>query len=168
MYDGPARYDRCQRPRGGQGAARPDVAGAPVQRGATAGVCYVPMDLASVRRPLGAAALVALTATVAVAETPDEAPQYTLATWTARDGLPSSYVLSLAQDREGYLWVGTTAGLARFDGDRFTAWPRSGPMPMPSPLVRAICPARDGTLWFVAGSFGVDRKSTRLNSSHRL
>src|SRR5262245_12511412 len=54
---------------------------------------------------------------------PVEAPQYTMASWTARDGLPSSYILSLTQDRDGYLWVGTNAGLVRFDGKRFVAWP---------------------------------------------
>jgi ligand-binding sensor domain-containing protein/signal transduction histidine kinase len=32
--------------------------------------------------------------------------------------LPSSAVLSLAQTRDGYLWVGTLKGLARFDGER--------------------------------------------------
>ena len=36
-----------------------------------------------------------------------------------RDGLPSNSVQALAQDAEGYIWVGTNQGLARFDGLRF-------------------------------------------------
>ncbi len=78
-------------------------------------------------------------------------PQYTLATWTARDGLPSSYVISLAQDRDGYLWVGTSAGLARFDGRRFVTWPRNQNLPSPTPLVYSVTPTRDGGLWIVFG-----------------
>ncbi len=36
-------------------------------------------------------------------------------------GLPSSYVNQLAQDRAGYLWIATADGLARFDGVEFTS-----------------------------------------------
>jgi len=35
--------------------------------------------------------------------------------WTADEGLPASSVTSLAQTPDGYLWVGTYNGLARFD-----------------------------------------------------
>src|SRR5262245_32242798 len=82
----------------------------------------------------------------------DAPSQYTLTTWTARDGLPSSYVLSLAQDQDGFLWVGTNGGLVRFDGQRFTPWPRSGTFPSPLPLIYAVCHAHDGSLWVAAGS----------------
>src|SRR4051812_32169807 len=37
-------------------------------------------------------------------------------TWTERDGMPHNAVLALATTRDGYLWVGTYEGLARFDG----------------------------------------------------
>ncbi len=35
-------------------------------------------------------------------------------------GLPSSYINQVAQDRSGYLWLATADGLARFDGVQFT------------------------------------------------
>ena len=35
------------------------------------------------------------------------------------DGLPSSTVWKLAQDRDGYIWIGTADGLARYDGVGF-------------------------------------------------
>ena len=39
--------------------------------------------------------------------------------WQTRDGLPQSTVNTILQTRDGYLWVGTSGGLARFDGVRF-------------------------------------------------
>jgi len=35
------------------------------------------------------------------------------------NGLPQNKINALAQTRDGYLWVGTLKGLARFDGVRF-------------------------------------------------
>jgi signal transduction histidine kinase/ligand-binding sensor domain-containing protein len=42
--------------------------------------------------------------------------------WTSKDGAPTanSGRRSLAQDAEGYIWLGSSAGLTRFDGSRFT------------------------------------------------
>src|SRR4249919_2728256 len=38
------------------------------------------------------------------------------------DGLPSSGLTSLALDRDGYLWIGTRDGLARYDGVGYTVF----------------------------------------------
>lgn len=38
---------------------------------------------------------------------------------TIDDGLPSMYIYDIAQDVETYLWIGTEAGLSRFDGYNF-------------------------------------------------
>ena len=46
--------------------------------------------------------------------------------WKAKDGVPPS-IISMAQTDDGYLWLGTAAGLYRFDGVRFSAFvPREG------------------------------------------
>ncbi len=87
---------------------------------------------------------------------------YTLTSWTTRDGLPSSYLLSITQDRDGYLWAGTNAGVVRFDGQRFSPWPRSGAFPVPSTLINAIFATSDGTLWIVAGSSIVREKDGQV------
>lgn len=42
--------------------------------------------------------------------------------FAADAGLPASPVWALAQDRTGFLWVGTEGGLVRFDGREFRAW----------------------------------------------
>ena len=47
------------------------------------------------------------------------APTYSLREWHVQDGLPHEEVYGLAQDRTGYLWIGTTGGLVRFDGAYF-------------------------------------------------
>src|SRR3546814_17495182 len=90
------------------------------------------------------------------------------------DSLPSDTVMSLAFDRAGTLWVGTRAGLAKFQGGRIqrVAMPIEG-----TPLLYSTSLIGDD-LW-VGTAQGVyvrapdgrwsqpeDRKSTRLNSSH--
>ena len=46
-------------------------------------------------------------------------PSYRVDVWRTDDGLPQSSVTSIIQTREGYLWLGTFGGAARFDGVRF-------------------------------------------------
>src|SRR5262245_10252112 len=43
-----------------------------------------------------------------------------------RDGLPVSYVVAAAQDRDGFVWVAGPAGLSRYDGTGFTTIYRGG------------------------------------------
>ena len=48
----------------------------------------------------------------------------------SKQGLPQISALAITQDRQGYLWVGTQAGLARFDGVQFTTFnPENTPGP---------------------------------------
>jgi len=42
--------------------------------------------------------------------------------WTQADGLPSDMVTAVTQDSDGFLWIGTAAGLTRFDGQEFVQW----------------------------------------------
>jgi len=48
--------------------------------------------------------------------------QYLHDVWTIDQGLPQNGVLAIAQGRDGYLWLGTEAGLVRFDGVTFTTF----------------------------------------------
>ncbi len=45
--------------------------------------------------------------------------QYGHDVWQIENGLPQNTVTSITQTRDGYIWVGTHEGLARFDGVRF-------------------------------------------------
>jgi len=53
--------------------------------------------------------------------------------WQERDGLPQNTVLAVATTRDGYVWVGTYEGAARFDGVRFTLFSRA---PRPVSAIR--------------------------------
>ena len=52
---------------------------------------------------------------------------YTSRTWQTEDGLPHNVVQAIAQTPDGYLWVGTPSGLARFDGVHFTTFDAKTP-----------------------------------------
>ena len=81
------------------------------------------MPLSPIRHPAVVVLLLLLglgAAWPASALDPDKAfHHYVRNNWSIEQGLPQISALSLAQDRQGYLWVGTQAGLARFDGNRF-------------------------------------------------
>src|SRR3954466_11783928 len=47
--------------------------------------------------------------------------QFTHTAWSAKDGIPGP-VRAIAQTQDGYLWLGTEAGLYKFDGLRFTPY----------------------------------------------
>jgi signal transduction histidine kinase/ligand-binding sensor domain-containing protein len=50
---------------------------------------------------------------------PSASGEYLIRQWTSNDGLPQNSVIAMAQTTDGYLWLATFGGLARFDGVRF-------------------------------------------------
>src|SRR5258708_3758330 len=48
--------------------------------------------------------------------------QYAHTAWRIQDGVFSGAPKVIAQTADGYLWIGTTSGLMRFDGVRFVPW----------------------------------------------
>src|ERR1044071_6007797 len=42
--------------------------------------------------------------------------------WQTDQGLPDNFITSMAQTPDGYIWVGTFNGLARFNGSEFVAF----------------------------------------------
>ena len=61
------------------------------------------------------------------------------------DGLPSSVPIALAQDRDGFLWLGTEDGVVRYEGGRHRRW--SAGDGLPSAYVQRVVAAPDGALW---------------------
>src|SRR6266700_4572682 len=73
--------------------------------------------------------------------------QYGHTAWKIREGFPKSYVTSMAQTPDGYLWLGTVNGLFRFDGVRGVSWMPPAGEQLPSDVIRKLFVARDGRLW---------------------
>ena len=73
--------------------------------------------------------------------------QYGIDTWTTEQGLPQNVVRAVRQTRDGYLWVVTMDGLARFDGVRFTVFDRSNSSGLSTSRFLAIHES-GGDLWF--------------------
>src|SRR5262249_47630576 len=74
--------------------------------------------------------------------------QYAHTAWTSRDGfLPGTSAQTVAQTADGYIWIGTDAGLFRFDGLKPTGWQPPAGNSLPSNDVRRLLTGRDGTLW---------------------
>ncbi len=83
--------------------------------------------------------------------------RFSIKVWQSDEGLPQNSVHAIAQTRDGYLWVGTREGLARFDGVRFTPVeePRVGELRQG--WITALLAARDGSLWIACDTRGVLR-----------
>ncbi len=80
-----------------------------------------------------------------------------LTAWTEHTGLPPGEILAMTQDVQGFLWLGTSAGLVRFDGARFVAWGSRGEPPLRARTVPALVAARDGSLWVGFGAGGISQ-----------
>jgi signal transduction histidine kinase/ligand-binding sensor domain-containing protein len=72
--------------------------------------------------------------------------------FTVEDGLPSNVVNAIVQTRNGFLWIGTDAGLVRFNGRRFIPIYFRAPQPAPQGIVRALAEGPDGDLWVGTGA----------------
>jgi ligand-binding sensor domain-containing protein/signal transduction histidine kinase len=82
----------------------------------------------------------------------DQGRWFALHTWGARHGLPENAIRALLQGRDGYLWIATHAGVARFDGIRFTVFDDRHHGPLKEIEIQALAEGQDGSLWI--GSFG--------------
>jgi signal transduction histidine kinase/ligand-binding sensor domain-containing protein len=100
------------------------------------------------------------------ADLPGVVRDYTITSWGQRDGFPLGSTWAIAQDDDGYLWIGTDAGLFRFDGVRFLPWTPPEADPPLRGSVRSLLAAHDGSLWIGFGEAGravrVQRGQTRI------
>jgi len=73
--------------------------------------------------------------------------QYIHTSWKVRDGFAAGRIFALAQTADGYLWLGTTGGLYRFDGVRAVDWRPPAGQSLPAGRILALLTASDGSLW---------------------
>ncbi len=83
-------------------------------------------------------------------------PAYLGSSWTTAEGLPSNTIRTLAQTPDGYVWVGTDAGLVRFDGVHFTVFGLQDGLQ--STKVSSLLVDRAGTLWLGTFGGGISRR----------
>jgi ligand-binding sensor domain-containing protein len=73
--------------------------------------------------------------------------EYGFDVWTTANGLPQNTVNGITQTPNGYLWLATFDGLARFDGVRFTIFDKGNSKGIVSNRFVAVFAAKDGAVW---------------------
>ena len=92
--------------------------------------------------------------------------QFVHTSWSAKDGAPGN-VHALAQTTDGFLWLGTTQGLYRFDGVSFERYePQSGPA-FQSSNVTSLLALPNGDLWIGFREQGMSRLRGGHNTNYR-
>ena len=76
-----------------------------------------------------------------------ENSNFALRIWSVDQGLPDSSVTAVTQTPDGYLWIGTKNGLARFDGVRFVAFNPGNTPAIENARVQRLLIDSAGTLW---------------------
>ncbi len=114
----------------------------------------------------GLSALLALAPTSAALRSRPVRGEYSVRVWKAQDGLPESRIVAISQTPDGYLWIGTSSGLARFDGVRFAVFTRLNTPELRDDSILCLHPARDGSLW--VGTSGGGLLHYRNGSFHTL
>jgi PAS domain S-box-containing protein len=85
--------------------------------------------------------------------------QYVHDVWGIDQGLPQNSVFAIAQGRDAYLWLGTEAGLVRFDGVTFTTYNSSNTRGLADNYVSALAMDRADNVWAGTWVGGVIRLS---------
>jgi len=78
--------------------------------------------------------------------------QFGHAAWRIQDGFFNGAPFAVAQTADGYLWIGTSSGLFRFDGVQFVPWVPTSGQHLPAQLIVVLVAAKDGGLWIGTGN----------------
>ena len=73
--------------------------------------------------------------------------QYIHKKWSTDDGLPNNYISAVLQTSDGYLWVGTFEGVARFDGVTFKVFNKYNHSEIKDNRITVLFESSDQTLW---------------------
>jgi signal transduction histidine kinase/DNA-binding NarL/FixJ family response regulator/streptogramin lyase len=90
--------------------------------------------------------------------------------FTVNEGLPQNYLLGLAQDSTGFIWIGTKDGLARYDGYRFKIY-RHGKDSLHTPAgnnITNLYTDHRGYLWIQYNNRAIDRYDPSTGIFHHI
>jgi signal transduction histidine kinase len=94
--------------------------------------------------------------------------KYVGTSWSHKDGLPSTLIYEITQTRDGYLWLGSSDGLVRFDGINFVHQKLVSKTDQLVGAVTALYAGKDDALWVGSGSGLVTRLSGTLWQQYRV
>ncbi len=98
------------------------------------------MNINSIRRVLALAIVVMAFCLTSLAQT------FNLSKYTnVSSGLPNNYVYSLVQDQNGFIWIGLSEGLSKYDGNKFTNYTKRDSLA--DNYVSSMLIDTDGRLW---------------------
>ncbi|MDB6124564.1 MAG: hypothetical protein JWQ71_3557 [Pedosphaera sp.] len=80
-------------------------------------------------------------------QTTPSVSDFIVTTWRSEDGLPHDNVNCITQTHDGYLWIGTPMGLARFDGAKFETFSAKELPELGVNRITDIYEDRDDVLW---------------------
>jgi ligand-binding sensor domain-containing protein len=83
--------------------------------------------------------------------------QYTRTVWRVSDGLPEDTVQALAESKDGLLWIGTTGGLARFDGAHIKLYGPGIAQVLSVNSIFCLTLGKNGSLWAATEGGGLLR-----------
>lgn len=92
--------------------------------------------------------IIAFTVIIFGALSPTHAQSTYIQHYTTKDGLPSNICFYTLQDTKGYIWIGTDAGVSRFDGRRFENFTIDDGLP--DNQILQIKEDKKGRIWFIA------------------
>jgi len=73
--------------------------------------------------------------------------QYVHKAWTFNSGLPGTRIQAITQTADGFLWLGTDGGLARFDGLNFSYFDPTTTPVFTTANIHSLAAGSDGSLW---------------------
>src|SRR5678816_1780479 len=120
--------------------------------------CRWPLSMSAFARAAFCAAALAFAA-LARAQTGHAGDDVRFRTYSTPEGLSQATARAIAQDRDGFIWIGTQDGLNRFDGYGFKIYKhdRTDPASLTHNHVWALLPDPDGSLWIGTQAGGLNR-----------
>ena len=81
--------------------------------------------------------------------------EYSLQVWTKNDGLPSNTLHNIVKGNDGFLWIGTSNGLVRFDGSEFKTFTAANTPQIKANITADLFKDSKGKIWFSNGGAGL-------------